>query len=81
MEVEANFTSTGKSRSKIDPGERKKGKEEATSSSHGRESQEQKLEEMDKLIKNLSNTLVKLELENKNLPRQNSQAPNRGFKP
>jgi len=71
LEVEANFTSNGKWRGRTDHGDRRRGKEEASSINQGKETQEQKLEEMNKLIRNLSNKLVKLELENKNPSRQN----------
>ena len=41
---------------------------EASTSNQERESQEDRLEEMNKLIKNLSNKLVKIELEAKKFP-------------
>lgn len=65
LEVEAHFTSTMKSKGRYDHGEKKKGKEEATSSIQGREFQEQRIEEMGKLIKNLSNKLTKMDMKNK----------------
>lgn len=81
LEVEANFTSAGKSRGKNDSTEKKKGKEEISSSVQAKESQDLKWEEMDTLIKNLSYKLVKLELENKSLPKQNAQGHNQGYNP
>lgn len=39
------------------------------------------MEEIDELINNLSNKLIKLELENKNLPWYNFHASNWGFNP
>lgn len=44
-------------------------------------SQDQRLEDMTKVIKNLSNKLVKMELENKNSQRQVKQNQNRGLNP
>lgn len=68
LEVEANFTSTGKWKGKVEYGDRRRGNEEANSSVHVKETQEHKLEKMNKLIRNLSNELVKMELENKKPP-------------
>lgn len=65
LEVEANFTSTGKWKSKAKHGDRRRGKEETSSSSHARETQEQNLDEMNKLIRNMSKKLVNLKLERK----------------
>ena len=81
LEVEANFTSAGKSRGKNEPHEKKRGKEEAPSSGQGKELPELKWEEMDKLIKSLSHKVVNLELENESLPKQNAQGNNRGYNP
>lgn len=64
-----------------DHGEKKKGKEESSSSNQVKEIQDKNLEEMDKLIKSLLSKLIELELENKILPIQSAQAPNRGFNP
>lgn len=36
---------------------------------------------MNKMIRNLSNKLIKLELENKNLSRRSQPSPNRNFNP
>lgn len=68
LEVEENFISIGKWKGKTEYGDRRMGKEEANSLRHGKETQEQNIEEMNKLIINLSKNLVKLELENKNHP-------------
>ena len=62
MEVEANFASTGKFKGKIEHEARRKNREEASTSNQDRESQEYRIEEMNKLIKNLSNKLIELEL-------------------
>lgn len=69
LEVKENFASTCKWKGKGEHG-RRRGKEEANSSDQIRDAQEQKLDEMNKLIRNLSNKLVKLDLENKDPPRQ-----------
>jgi len=61
LEVEAKSTSTGKSRSRTDFRYKKRGKEEASSSSIGRESQEHRIKEMDNLIKKLSRKMKKME--------------------
>lgn len=82
LEVEANFTSTGKSKGRTKNETRSRGKEEASSSNQEWEASKYKIEKMNKMIKNLSNKLVKLELEAKNSsPRPNMMAPNRGFNP
>jgi len=70
LEIEANFASTGKLKGKVDHSDRTKGtkgKEEVNFSSQVKDIQDQKLDEMNKLIRNLSNKLVKLELEKKTL--------------
>lgn len=76
LEVEENFTSVEKSRSKDEPTKRKGGKEETSFSGQAKESPNLKREEMDKLIWSLSHKVVKLELENKSLPKQNAQGNN-----
>ena len=77
MEVEANFASTGKFQGKTEHEARRKNREEASTSNQERESQEYRIEEMNKLINNLSNKLVKLELEAKNSPpHPNQMIPN-----
>ena len=61
---------------------RRRGREEASTSNQERESQEYRNEYMNKMIKNLSNKLAKLELEAKNSPPcPNQMIPNRGFNP
>lgn len=72
LEVEANFTSTGKSRGKQEPAENKRGKEEASSSGRDRESSDLNLDELEKLIVSLSQKVGKLEIENKSLSKQNA---------
>lgn len=62
LEVETNFTSTGKSRGKDEPIDKKIGKEETSFSSQAKESPDLKWEEMDKLIKSLLHKVVKLDL-------------------
>ena len=82
LEVEANFSSTGKSMGRIDHDFRRRGKEEVSSSNQEREETDYKIEEMNKVIKNISNKLVKMELETKNsVARPNQMARNRGFNP
>lgn len=81
LEVEANFTSAGNSRGKDEPTEKERGKKETSSSSKAKEYLDLKWEEMDKLIKSLSHKVVKLELENKSLPKSNAQGNNRGYNP
>ena len=66
LEVETNFASTGNSRGKVDHDSRCRGKEEVSTSSQDSEAVDHKIEEMSKMIKNLSSKLVKLELETKN---------------
>ena len=76
--MEANFSSTGKSKGRSEQDTRKRGKEEASTSNQDRDSANEKMEEMRKLIKKM----VKLELEAKNSAFKNFQnAPNRGYNP
>lgn len=79
LEVEANFTSVGKSRGKDEPTERKRGKEETSSFGQAKESLDPKWEEMDKIMRSLSHKVVKLELENKSVMKQHAQGINRGY--
>ena len=82
MEVETNFASTSKFKEKIEDDAIRRCREEASTSNQERESHEYRIEEMNKLIKNLSNKLVKLELEAKNSsPHPNQMIPNCGFNP
>lgn len=81
LEVEENFTSTGKSRAKQEPTENKRGKEKASSSGGDRESPNLKWDELDKLIRSLSHKVGKIELKNKNLFKQNAQINNQGYNP
>ena len=67
LEVEENFPSRGEFKGKIKNSERKKGKEEASFSGQVKEMQDKKWNEMNNLIKNLSDKLVKLELEKKTI--------------
>jgi len=57
------------------------GKEESNSSSHGKETQEQNIEEMNNFIRNLSNKLVKLEFENRNPLQYSQPSPKQNFSP
>lgn len=70
LEVEANFISTGKWKGTVEYGDKRRGKEEASSPGHVKETKEHKLQEMNNLIRNLSKKLVKLKLDNKNPSRQ-----------
>ena len=82
LELEANFASTGKSKGKSEQDTRRRGKEEVSTSSQDRDSTNDRIEEMNKMIKNISNNLVKLKMEAKNSPSKNFQnAPNRGYNP
>ena len=65
---------------KVEQDTRRRGKEEVSTSNQDKDID--KIEEMRKMIKNLSNKLVKLELETKNSASKNFQnAPNRGYNP
>ena len=80
LELEENFSSTGKLKGKAEQDTRRRGKEEVSTSNQDKDSD--KIEEMSKMIKNLSNKLVKLELETKNSAPKNFQnVPNRGYSP
>ena len=82
LELEENFASTGKSKGKLDQDSRGKGKEEVSTSSQDKDSTTNGMEEMNKMIYNLANKVVKLELEAKNSTSKNFQnAPNRGYNP
>ena len=82
LELEAKFSSTGKSKGRSEQDMRRRGKEEVSTSSQGRDLAKDRIEEMNKMIKNLSRKLVKLEMEAKNSSSKNFQnAPNRGFNP
>ena len=81
LEIEENFISAMKSRGKDKPTEKKRGKEETSFYVQDKESPYLKWVEMDKLIKSLSHNVVKLELENKSLLKQNAQGHNRGYNP
>ena len=82
LEVEDNFTSTGKSKGRSDHDARWRGREEASTFSQDREVAYYKITEMRKMIKNLSSKLVKLELKVDNSSSKPFQTtPNRGFNP
>ena len=82
LELEANFPSTGKSKGKHEKDTRRRGKEEVSTSSQDRDSTNDRIEEMNMMINNLSSKLVKLEMEAKNSPSKNFQNfPNRGYNP
>ena len=82
LPVEEKFSSTGKFKGKTEHESKRKNREEASTSNQERESQEYRIEEMNKLIKNLSTKMIKLELEAKNSPPcPNQMIPNRGFNP
>lgn len=63
LEVEYNFSSIAKLRENPDYVDKRREKEEASWLGQGKETQEQKLEEINKLIKSMSNKLVNLDLE------------------
>ena len=80
LELEANFASTGKLKGKVEQDTRRRGKEEVSTSNQDKDSD--RIEEMNKMIKNISNKLVKLELETKNSASKNFQnTPNKGYNP
>ena len=82
LELEENFASTGKSKGKSEQDTRRRGKEEVSTSNQDRDSANDRIEEMRKMIKNLSGKLVKLELEAKNSASKNFQnSPNRVYNP
>ena len=71
LELEENFSSTGKSKGKPEQDTRRRGKEEVSTSSQDRDSANDRIEEMNKMIKNLSSKMVKIEMEAKNSPSNN----------
>lgn len=82
LHIEAKFASTGKFKGKTEHEARRKKGEESSILNKERELQEHIIEEMNKLIKNLSNKLVKLESEaKKSPPCSNQMIPNWGFNP
>ena len=54
LELEENFASTGKSKGKSEQDTRRRGKEEVSTSNQDRDSANDRIEEMNKIIKNLS---------------------------
>jgi len=62
LEVEANFTSSGKLTGKQEPINNKKGKAEASSFGWDRESSDPKWDKMEKIIRNLTHKVGKLVL-------------------
>eukprot|EP01018_Ginkgo_biloba_P021852 Gb_40590 [translate_table: standard] len=84
VDIEGNMTASGKIKPRSDSGEKdkKKQKEEGGPSTSYAESQEAKIEEMNKLIRNLSNKLTKLEVgNNNNAPRPPQNMGARNFNP
>lgn len=81
LEIEENMSATEKNKLKSRQTKKKNGKEETGPSNQQKDSHDQKLDEMIKVIRNLSNKLLKMELENKNPPRQIQQGQNRNFNP
>lgn len=76
LKLEENLVSTGKSSVKKEPTEPKIGEEEASSFGRDGESSDPKWDDLDKLIKSLSQKVGKIEIENKNLSRHNAQVNN-----
>ena len=72
MEIEANMTAVGKIKEKCSVQDKVKAKEESP--------QDQRIDDMTKVIKILSNKLVKMELESKNSQRH-AQQNKGGFNP
>ena len=72
LEIEANITAVGKTQEKQSVQEKGKAKEES--------SQDQRIDDMTKVVKNLSNKLVKMELESKKPAQQNSGVFNPQFR-
>ena len=80
LEVEDKFSSTCKSKGRADHDARWRGKEEASTSGQDREVADNKIEDMNKMIKNLSRKMVNLELEaNKSSSKPFQTSPNRGY--
>ena len=63
LDIEENMTATGKTQEKKSVQEKGKAKEES--------SKDQRIDDMKEVINNLSNKLVKMKLDNKNLAQQN----------
>jgi len=76
LEVEENLSSAGKSRVKQEPTKPKIRKGEASSSGQDRESSDLMWDDLDKLIRSLSQKVGKLKIENKSLSKQNAQGNN-----
>lgn len=81
LEIEANLYVAGKIKQKYETMDKNKENEEVGSSNQPKDSHEQKLDEMTKVIRNLANKLVKMELDNKNPPKKIQQGQNRKFNP
>lgn len=69
VEIEANLSAALKIKQKDEAIDKNKGKEKARPSNQSKYLHEKKLDEIAKVIRNMSNNLVKLELDNKNPPR------------
>jgi len=65
IEIESNMTASGKLKTKIEMGirEPRRFKEQGGPSSFGKNTQEEKMDEMDKIIKDLSNKISRMEIE------------------
>lgn len=81
LEVEANMVSVGKSKVKKETIEPKRWKEESSSSGQDKQSSKPKWDELEKLVRSLTQKVGKLEIENKNLSIQNFHVNNRGYNP
>jgi hypothetical protein len=65
IEIESNMMASGKLKIKVDMGirELRSFRGQAGPSSSGKNTQEEKMDEMDKIIKDLSNTISRMEME------------------
>jgi len=68
-EVEANMAVSREIRAKLDPLEKKKAKDESGPSGVVKDEKEQKIDEMTRMLRNLLNTIARMELEGRNPPR------------
>jgi chromosome segregation ATPase len=82
VEIESNMISSGKSRIRSESGEREKRKQkEQIGTSGTNKSQEDKIEEMSRIIKYLSNKLARMETERRRPDNRNPNQFRRPFNP
>jgi hypothetical protein len=66
IDIEGNMIALGKMKQKQDQVERKKAREDCGTSDPNKDSQEARIEEMSRLIRNLTNKMSRFEIENNN---------------